>query len=181
MRQLTGPTGWSAGAWAVAAGLFHIWTAYAGTLEPRPMRALHLMFLLPFAFLLFPASRRSPRHRPTGLDWLWVLVTVVTTGYVLANAQELTERWEGVHPVTAVQVAMGTLLILAVLEAARRAVGFWFFVTTLVFIAYLLAAPWLPGFLRSPRAYGIRRSSRCSPSTPTKVCSGRSPASPPTS
>jgi TRAP-type uncharacterized transport system fused permease subunit len=87
------------------------------------MRALHLMFLLPFAFLLFPASRRSPRHRPTGLDWLWVLVTVVTTGYVLANAQELTERWESVHPVTAVQVAMGTLLILAVLEAARRAVS----------------------------------------------------------
>ena len=45
------------------------------------------------------------------------------------------------------------MLVLAVLEASRRSVGFWFFVTTLVFMAYLVLAPWLPGFLRSPRAY----------------------------
>jgi TRAP transporter 4TM/12TM fusion protein len=54
---------------------------------------------------------------------------------------------------TTAQVVLGTLLVLAVLEASRRAVGFWFFVTTLLFMAYLIAAPWLPGFLRSPRPY----------------------------
>src|SRR5436190_7237647 len=52
---------------------------------------------------------------------------------------------------------MGTIMVLAVLEASRRAVGFWFFVTTLAFIAFLVAAPWLPGFLRSPRAYSYPR------------------------
>src|SRR5207302_1142660 len=36
-------------------------------------------------------------------------------------------------------------------------VGFWFFVTTLLFMAYLVASPWLPGFLRSPRAYSYRQ------------------------
>src|SRR5919106_4234684 len=153
MRQLTGFVAWAVGGWAVAAALFHIWTAYAGTLEPRPMRALHLLFLIPPAFLLHPARRGSPRHRPSALDWAWCAATVVPCLYVIGNATELTERWEGVHPVTLVHVVMGTLLVLAVLEAARRAVGFWFFVTTLVFMAYLMTAPWLPGFLHSPKLY----------------------------
>jgi TRAP transporter 4TM/12TM fusion protein len=55
--------------------------------------------------------------------------------------------------VTTTHVILGTILVVAVLEASRRSVGFWFFVTTLVFMAYLVLAPWLPGFLRSPRAY----------------------------
>jgi TRAP transporter 4TM/12TM fusion protein len=157
MRTLSGPLGWAVGGWAATAALFHIWTAYAGAWEPREMRAVHLLFLIPLAFLLFPARARSPKHRVTVVDAAWVVVTLVPCGYVLANAQALTERWEGVHPVTTAQVVLGTMLVVAVLEASRRAVGFWFFVTTLLFMAYLVAAPWMPGFLRSPRAYSVPR------------------------
>jgi TRAP transporter 4TM/12TM fusion protein len=121
------------------------------------MRATHLLLLIPPAFLLYPATARSPRHRPSTVDGLWAAAATAPCLYVLLHATELTERWEGVHPVTPVQVLMGTLLVLAVLEASRRAVGFWFFVTTLLFIAYLVAAPWMPGFLRSPRAYSFPR------------------------
>jgi TRAP transporter 4TM/12TM fusion protein len=153
MRKLDGWVGWAVGGWSAAAALFHIWTAYAGVWEPREMRGTHLLFLLPLAFLLFPATRRSPAHRPTLVDVGWVLIATVPCGYVIAFAQELSERWEGVHPVTTAQVVLGTLLVVAVLEAARRSVGFWFFVWTLAFMAYLVLAPWLPGFLRSPRAY----------------------------
>jgi TRAP transporter 4TM/12TM fusion protein len=153
MRTLSGAVGWAVGGWAAAAALFHIWTAYAGAWEPREMRAIHLLFLIPLAFLLFPARERSPRDRVTPGDWVWALVSMVPCVYVLRHAQELTERWEGVHPVTTAQVLLGTVLVIAVLEASRRSVGFWFFVTTLVFMAYLVVAPWMPGFLRSPRAY----------------------------
>ena len=153
MRSLQGWVGGAVGVWAAAAALFHIWTSYAGVWEPREMRATHLLFLLPLAFLLFPATPRSPASRPTRPDLLWALAAAVPCVYVLVHAHDLAERWEGVHPVTAAQVVLGTVLVLAVLEAARRSVGFWFFVTTLVFMAYLILAPWLPGFLRSPRAY----------------------------
>ena len=153
MRTLSGAVGWAVGGWAAAAALFHIWTAYAGAWEPREMRAVHLLFLIPLAFLLFPARERSPRDRVTLADWAWAAVSVVPCVYVLRYAQELTERWEGVHPVTTGQVILGTVLVIAVLEASRRSVGFWFFVTTLVFMAYLVVAPWMPGFLRSPRAF----------------------------
>jgi len=153
MRTLSGAVGWAVGGWAAAAALFHIWTAYAGAWEPREMRAIHLLFLIPLAFLLFPAREHSPRDRVTRGDWLWAVVSAVPCLYVLRYAQELTERWEGVHPVSTGQVILGTILVIAVLEASRRSVGFWFFVTTLVFMAYLVVAPWMPGFLRSPRAF----------------------------
>ena len=153
MRTLSGAVGWAVGGWAAAAALFHIWTAYAGAWEPREMRAIHLLFLIPLAFLLFPAGPRSPRNRVTPGDWAWAVASTVPCLYVLRYAQELTERWEGVHPVTTAQVLLGTVLVIAVLEASRRSVGFWFFVTTLVFMAYLVVAPWMPGFLRSPRSF----------------------------
>ncbi|MBI2491908.1 MAG: TRAP transporter fused permease subunit [Candidatus Rokubacteria bacterium] len=145
--------GWAVGGWAAAAALFHIWTAYAGVWEPREMRATHLLFLLPLAFLLFPATRRSPTDRATRWDAAGAALSLVPCAYVILNAHALTERWEGVHPVTTAQVVLGTLMVLAVLESARRSVGVWFFVTTLAFIAFLVLAPWLPGFLKSPRAY----------------------------
>lgn len=121
------------------------------------MRALHLLFLIPPAFLLYPARPTSPRHRPSVPDGLWVAAAAAPLVYVLLHATELTERWEGVHPVTPVHMVMGTFLVLAVLEASRRTVGFWFFLTTLAFIAYLVVAPWMPGFLRSARAYSFPR------------------------
>src|SRR6267143_147612 len=53
MRRLSGVAGWAVGGWAAAAALFHIWTAYAGAWEPREMRAIHLLFLIPLAFVLY--------------------------------------------------------------------------------------------------------------------------------
>src|SRR5882724_11239516 len=132
MRRLSGVVGWAVGGWAAAAALFHIWTAYAGAWEPREMRAIHLLFLIPLAFVLFPAGKRSPENRVTLVDWAGVALSAVPCLYVIRYAQELTERWEGVHPVSTGQVIL---------------------VTTLLFMAYLVVAPWMPGFLQSPRPY----------------------------
>src|SRR3989440_793344 len=157
MRRLSGVAGWAVGGWSAAAALFHIWTAYAGVWEPREMRGVHLLFLIPLAFLLCPGREKTPSPRITRLALAWALASFLACAWVTAHAHELTERWEGVHPVTLTMTLVGTVLVVAVLEAARRSVGFWFFVTTLLFMAYLVASPWLPGFLRSPRAYSYRQ------------------------
>jgi TRAP transporter 4TM/12TM fusion protein len=157
LRKLDGWVGWAVGGWSAAAALFHIWTSYAGVWEPREMRGWHLLFLIPLAFLLFPGSEKKPSPRVTRLDLAWAIVSFAACAWVIANAHELTERWEGVHPVTLTMTIVGTVLVVAVLEASRRSVGFWFFVTTLLFMLYLVLSPWLPGFLRSPRAYSYRQ------------------------
>src|SRR5439155_1149544 len=117
MRRLSGVAGWAVGGWAAAAALFHIWTAYAGAWEPREMRAIHLLFLIPLAFVLFPAGKRSPEHRVPLADWAWAALSAVPCLYVIRYAQELTERWEGVHPVSTGQVILGTILVVAVLSS----------------------------------------------------------------
>ncbi|HEX3176877.1 MAG TPA: TRAP transporter fused permease subunit, partial [Methylomirabilota bacterium] len=98
-----------------------------------------------------------PQNRVTAVDLIWAVLAAIPCLYVIRYAEALTERWEGVHPVTVAQVVLGVVLVVAVLEASRRSVGFWFFVTTLLFMAYLVVAPWMPGFLRSPRAYSFPR------------------------
>jgi TRAP transporter 4TM/12TM fusion protein len=138
---------WTISGYGVAASLFHLYTAVFGVLEPLAMRSLHLLFLLPLAFLIFPASKRSPLDRPTGSDLAWAAGTFVGSAYIYLNAAPLTARWVGVAPVEPAQVLLGTFMIIAVVEASRRAISPWFAATTLVFLAYLFGSPYLPGFL----------------------------------
>lgn len=153
MRKLQGPVAWAVSIYAVAASLFHLYTAAFGVLEPREMRSVHLLFLLPLAFLLFPASRKSPLDRVTWLDCLLAASAFIPNAYIYLNAPRLMERWEGIDPLSPVQVVLGTILTLVLLEAGRRVIDKWFLVTALVFIAYLVTSPWLPGVLKAPRVY----------------------------
>ncbi|MEW6375053.1 MAG: C4-dicarboxylate ABC transporter permease, partial [Thermodesulfobacteriota bacterium] len=51
--------------YGVAASLLHLYTSGYGTFEPRTQRGLHLLFLLPLVFILFPATSKSPKDRPS--------------------------------------------------------------------------------------------------------------------
>ncbi|MFH2076979.1 MAG: hypothetical protein ABIJ57_16835 [Pseudomonadota bacterium] len=63
MRQLTGWEKIVITVYAVTASLFHLYTAATGVLASRYQRGFHLLFLIPLAFLLFPATKRSPQDR----------------------------------------------------------------------------------------------------------------------
>lgn len=147
MRQLGGWLGQLVKAYGVLASLLAIHTTWFGALEPRLLRPLHVLLLLPLIFLLYPATRRSPRDRPTWADWAWVAAVLAAAGYLVLNHRELNLRYDGVSPVTLAEIVLGTVMIVAALEAARRAVSPWLPVTTLVAIAYLFVAPYLPGVL----------------------------------
>jgi TRAP transporter 4TM/12TM fusion protein len=155
VRKLHGPVAWAVGLYAALASLFHLYAAAFGVLEPREMRSIHLLLLLPLAFLLFPATKKSPLDRVTWLDSLLALGAFVPNAYIYLNAPQLMERWEGIDAITPTQLTLGTILVVVLLEAARRVIDRWFLVTVLAFIGYLTVSPWLPGFLRSPRAYSF--------------------------
>jgi TRAP-type uncharacterized transport system fused permease subunit len=79
--------------------------------------------LMPLAFLLFPATRRSPTDRMTRMDALLAFLSLLPGGYVLYNHAALNERWEFVTPLTTVQLVLGALVVLLLLEATRRSVA----------------------------------------------------------
>lgn len=147
MRELRGAVGWGVGGYAAGASLLHLYTAGYGVFEPRVMRALHLLFLVPLIYLLFPASRRSPRHRPSLSDWIASAVAFLASAYHIWDAERLNERWVGASDVFPIEVAFGCAMALLVIEACRRSLSRWMAVTISVFLVYLAVSPWMPGVL----------------------------------
>jgi TRAP transporter 4TM/12TM fusion protein len=145
VRKLSGIVGWGAGAYAASASLFHLWTAGYGTFEPRIQRSIHLLFLVPLIFLVFPFNRRSPRHRPSAFDWVWAALSAVASLYLIWDKDRLNMRWEGASPVQPIEVVIGCVMVLLVIEACRRSLSRWMALTISVSLLYLGTSHWFPG------------------------------------
>jgi TRAP transporter 4TM/12TM fusion protein len=154
MRRLKGVSWWVATGLAVAASLFHLWTGGFGFLEPREQRSVHLLLLLPLAFVLFPATERSPQDRPSVVDWVLAALAAAPSlySYACANggrycAQNINLRFETVDPVFPIELVMGVLAVGLVIEALRRAVTPILAGLVAVGILYLFVTEHMPGML----------------------------------
>ncbi len=47
------------GAWLAIISIFQLYTATVGIFQPRIQRGIHLLFLLPAAFVLFPTLKKT--------------------------------------------------------------------------------------------------------------------------
>ncbi len=136
---------------ALAWSLFQLWIASPlpfmlgfGVLNDTETRAIHLTFALLLAYLVFPAFRRSPRDRVPLGDLALGLVAAGAASYLFVMYQALAQRPGNLTTADLVTACIGIPLLL---EAARRALGPALAVIALVFLAYSLAGPWMPGLL----------------------------------
>ena len=150
-------------AWITAIALFslsvfHYYTAGFGLLREVTHRAVHMAFVLALIFLVFSARRddrtlyASSLWRPAGiplLDWAFAAAAVVSTLYVPYVFSDLAFRVG--NPLT-IDVVMGTLLIVVLLEATRRSMGWPLPVIAILIIAYGLFGRHAPGVLVHPGA-----------------------------
>ena len=104
-------------------------------------RSIHLALGLFLAFLAFPAFKRSPRDHVPALDWLLAAAGAVSVLYLIVFYKELALR-PG-NP-TQLDVVIGVVGVLVLLEATRRAVGLPMAVLAVLFLAYIFAGPHLP-------------------------------------
>jgi len=152
-RDLAGWSFWLAGGIALSMSAFQLWTAAVGTLPGVLQRSIHLAFAMALCFLFYPVSRRA---RLTGVPWYDLALAALgayAALYVTIHHQALIIR---VGIPTPTDTAVGFLLVLLVLEAARRAVGIWLPAITAIFFLYAFVGPWMPE-LFSHRGYSIRR------------------------
>jgi len=149
MRRLEGWRRWVVGGWLVAAALFQLYTAATGIMQPRVQRGIHLFFLLPVAFLLYPATKKSPKDRFTALDILLAVLSAIPPIYLIVANEALNMRFEFVDPVTSLELFLGILNILMLLEAIRRAVVPAMAILVGAFVVYLYVAPYLPSIFYS--------------------------------
>jgi TRAP transporter 4TM/12TM fusion protein len=149
LRELAGWKRTVIGAWLTGVSLFAIYTATFGVMQPRIQRGIHLMFLLPMAFILFPASKRTSRTTIPAYDWIMAFLALLPPLYLIVNRDALSTRLEFIDPLTWMQMGLGALNVLLLLEAIRRAVVPAMSILIVAFLGYLQFAPWLSGVFYS--------------------------------
>jgi len=134
--------------YGVMATLLHLYTSGYGTFEPRTQRGLHLLLLLPLIYLLFPATKKSPKDRPTFFDGIASALCFLGPFYIVWDAERLNFRMVGMDEVRTIEVILGTILVILVIEACRRALSRWMAITIAVSLFYLATAPYWPGIMK---------------------------------
>ncbi|MBQ2263143.1 MAG: TRAP transporter permease [Loktanella sp.] len=147
----------------IALSLFQL---YAAGIQPLGLffqRPIHLGFILVLCFLIYPAFGNDRPRGPLGwlIDGILILCGAAVGAWVPMNIDIIANQ---VFP-RQIDIWMGILTIVVVLEGARRAVGLGMTIIGLFFLAYAFAgsrgelpflADWMPGILNH-RGYSLDR------------------------
>lgn len=147
----------------IALSLFQLYAAGVQPLGLFFQRPIHLGFILVLCFLIYPPRGRAKGRAPLDylLDAVLILAAVAVGAWVPVNIDTIANQ---IFP-RDIDVAMGVLTVLLVLEAARRAVGWVMTVIAAVFLLYAFAgsrgelpflADFMPGILNH-RGYSLDR------------------------
>jgi TRAP transporter 4TM/12TM fusion protein len=132
---------------------YHLYTARFGMPETIKHRAIHVGFILLLVWLYFPATSKSPKDRPSYVDLGLAALTIGVIVYTIISRDAFLMR-AGVA--TTANYVAGGLLILLVLEACRRSVGWQLLALGVIFLLYAYAGKYIPGVF-SHRGYTIQR------------------------
>ncbi|MBW2038959.1 MAG: TRAP transporter permease [Deltaproteobacteria bacterium] len=155
-RQLRGILSLIGSGIAIALSIFQLYTAGLGALTAMFQRGIHIMFVLAIVYLYYPPSKKASRVRFDGyliLDLFLFALSFAVVLYILAFFDQIIERqgeW------TALDIVMGGVATLLVIEATRRAIGLVMSIICIVFIFYAYLGSYIPGLL-CHKGYSIPR------------------------
>ncbi|WP_137127886.1 TRAP transporter permease [Roseomonas sp. HF4] len=148
-RELRGVTAAIVSTLLVALSAFHYYTAGFGILTEHWHKSIHLAAVLGLIFIMFP-TRLDGLPRIGGVpvhDWLLALLVAAACFYLPIVFDELTFR---IGMPNSWDMVMGTVMIVLVLEATRRAMGWVLPAIVVIFILYGLFGNHLSGVLAHP-------------------------------
>jgi TRAP transporter 4TM/12TM fusion protein len=152
MRTLKGESAVAVTIVLVACAGFHLYTAVFGVFATLLHRAIHLAFLLPMAFLFYPATKRSPMDRPSVIDWLLASLSLLPELFIILDFERINHRMEHLTPLLTQEIVLGSLAVVMVLEATRRCVSRVLALITCISIVYILFGHYsVFGFFQHPQ------------------------------
>jgi TRAP transporter 4TM/12TM fusion protein len=143
-RNLQGWRYWLVAAIAIAASLFHLYTAAFGLMAAIYQRSIHWMLMGVLIFLLYPVSKKRPGDRIDFWDWIFAGLLVIGCMNIILNWDAISMR-EGMAIPS--DIYLGVIMVLLVLEAARRSMGWPLPIVAIVAMLYALFGPYFPGML----------------------------------
>jgi TRAP transporter 4TM/12TM fusion protein len=136
----------------VVALVFSAYMIYAAIFGPYRTTLVHLAIFLAASFVLYFLRREGTSDPGPAwqriLNWACVAGTLAGTAHILIDLDRILSSW-GASYLTTADLVFGTILVLVVLEAARRE-SMAFFLLSLAGIAYILFGRDLPGILGHP-------------------------------
>lgn len=136
---------------AVASASFHIWTAGAGPLPGSKQTSIHVFFAVTLSLLNLRSATGS---KPPTTSWGRSIDHTAIVGGIVVIASATVYVWIHFHRIvyelgyarpTGTDVLLGTLVLLVLFDACRRAMGWAFPVIGVVTILYLLFGDSVPG------------------------------------
>ncbi|WP_246045780.1 TRAP transporter permease [Ureibacillus terrenus] len=143
-RQLGGIMKWVVYCILLAFSLFQLYTAIFGAFTAYIQRSIHLGFALTIIFLLFPPRKKGLKTRIAFYDYILALIAAICGIYWTLNYERLVTS---LGTINQLDFIVGGLVILLVLEAARRTVGLPIVVIAILFLLYAIFGPYMPNFL----------------------------------
>ncbi|QPC88307.1 TRAP transporter fused permease subunit [Mesorhizobium sp. NBSH29] len=158
-RPLQPATAWLTAILLFSLSLFHYYTAGFGLLREVTHRGVHMAFVLALIFLVFAATPsgqsklyKSSLWRPGGIplpDWIFAIAAAAAALYVPYVFHDLAFR---IGNPLAIDVVMGTVMIVVLLEATRRSMGWPLPIIAILVMVYAVFGRHAPGLLVHPGA-----------------------------
>jgi TRAP transporter 4TM/12TM fusion protein len=142
---------------AVAMSLYHLYALSGITLVTSvKLYAIHLGFSLLLIFLVYPitSKSRSIKTQFPVYDLFLGMIGVLTSTYVIVFYHDFIFRIDNAP--TLLDLIVGGICILLVLETTRRAIGFSMPIIAAAFMAYAFLGIYMPPALRH-RGYDLER------------------------
>jgi TRAP transporter 4TM/12TM fusion protein len=143
-RNLKGPAAVAATVIALLFSSFQLFTAYAGAFPDLIQRSIHIAFSIVLGFLMYAATSKSPRNRPSVVDLLSMALGLLVCVYAALNYDRImmnpgiSNRWD---------LALGIIATALILEMTRRILNWILPAIALLTILYAFCGPYLPDAL----------------------------------
>jgi len=127
---------------AIAMAIFHLYTAGFGRFPSLQQRSIHLAFALSLIFLIYPARKNTKSKILSGFDISAIVFSILSCGNITFVVYYL--LYERAGAATNIDIVLGSILILLILEMTRRIMGLALPIITVIFIAYAFLGPYIP-------------------------------------
>ena len=124
---------------------FHLGTLNLYPVDPWIYRSVHVSFGSVIGFMMYRFGARTPHLGVPWYDWTLALLSVLCFVYLFIELDGLLFR-TGAAPLP-MDVVVGTVGTLLVLDLTRRSAGLALPIIAVVFLLYCVVGPWMPGVL----------------------------------
>ncbi|MEW5920855.1 MAG: TRAP transporter fused permease subunit [Bacillota bacterium] len=130
---------------SIALSLMVILSVSIWTISPYSQRVLFLMLSMILVFLGAPiTTNKNKRVIRLSVDFFLICLTIASCLYLYLDEVALMNR---IGAPTTMDIIAGLVIIVLVLEATRRTIGWSLVLVALIFLLYAFGGPYFPGIL----------------------------------